>query len=65
MGFQRKIKRNAKVTPEVVKFCFQVNNDEMLFFPSEDEMFRYLSEYRNKIPIYQLSMFKVEFYQIK
>ena len=51
--------------PDSEQFCFQVNKDEMLFFPTREKMMDYLRDYQKKIPIYKLSMFKVQFFQIR
>ena len=56
-------KRKKNISPNMVQFCFQANEDAMLFFPTREDMNRYLLDYRRRIPIYKLSMFRVEFYQ--
>lgn len=48
--------------PSFVQFCCRINNDEMLFFPDEEKMFRYVEDYRSKVVIFNLCMFNVKFY---
>lgn len=59
----RKYKRKSEI-PADQKYCLQANSDQMLFFNTRDEMMSYLKEYEKKIPVYNLSMFCVKFFQI-
>lgn len=58
--FKRRKKELNK--PSFVQYCCKINNDEMLFFPTEDKMFRYVNDYREKVAIFNLVMFNVKFY---
>ena len=60
MFIRKKKKEESK--PSFVQYCCKINNDEMLFFPSEDNMFRYINDYRKKVAIFNLVMFNVKFY---
>lgn len=57
--------KKRTIAPDAEQFCLQVNKDEMLFFPTKDKMMSYLRDYQKKIPVYNLSMFNVQFFQIK
>lgn len=57
-----KFRRNKSKNPDSIRYCLQINNDEMLFFPTEERMKSYFEDYNKKIPIHKLNMFRVEFY---
>lgn len=48
-----------------VRYCVQLNHDEMLFFDDYSKMKRYIYDYYRRIPVFQSSMFVVRFYDIK
>lgn len=58
-------KRRNKRKPVDVRFCFQANNDEMLFFPTLERLRAYYEDYSKKNMIHKLSAFKLEFYNIE
>lgn len=55
--------RKTSKKADSVKYCLQLNNDEMLFFPSEKHMSDYLKDYQRHVAVFRMSAFRVEFYQ--
>lgn len=47
-----------------VQYCLIVNNDDIQYFPSYESALDYLSHYRKVNQVFNLSVFRIEFYSL-